>query len=348
MEKYGIRGKALSLLESYLCDRKHAVRVNNTISSFLTLNIGVPQGSVLGPLLFLLYINDLPNSTNFNVKLFADDTLLSLDSKNYKDLQKRVNEEMKSVSKWLNINKLTLNTSKTKYMVITSKRKPPVDDFQIMFDNVRLEKCSSYKYLGVFLDDKLSWKPRVEYIFNKMSKMCGIFSKLRYATNLHLLKNVYYALVASHLQYCNLVWGNAAESVLGPLKKTQNRIIRVLSFAPYNCHNVNLLYDDLQILNLEQIHKLAKGKFVYKYQAGKLPCNFENYLTNTSDVHSHNLRSSSLSSYVKVAGRTSHSLKMMQYDAVKVWECIPDKIKIMKNLDKFCENYKCYLLNGVF
>ena len=134
------------------------------------------------------------------------------------------------------------------------------------------------------------------------------------------------------------------------LKKTQNRIIRVLSFAPYNCHNVNLLYDDLQILNLEQIHKLAKGKFVYKYQAGKLPCNFENYLTNTntSDVHSHNLRSSSLSSYVKVAGRTSHSLKMMQYDAVKVWECIPDKIQILKNFDKFCENYKCYLLNGVF
>ena len=348
MEKYGIRGQALALLKSYLQDRQHSVKLNNIQSTFLTLNIGVPQGSVLGPLLFLLYINDLPNFTNFNVKLFADDTFLSLESKNYKDLQKNVNEEMKNVSKWLTINKLTLNVSKTKYMVISNKKKPPDNDFQIKFDDVFLEKCSNYKYLGVYLDDKLSWKPHIDYISNKISKMCGIFSKLRYSTNLNLLRCVYYALVASHLQYCNLVWGNASASILDPLKKIQNRIIRILSFAPYNCNNVNALYDDLQLLNLEQIHKIAKGKFVYKYKAGKLPSNFENYLVDTNAIHSHYLRSSSLSNYTKVWGRTRHSMKMIRYDAVKVWEGIPNKIKEMKTLKSFCENYKCFLLNGVF
>ena len=121
-----------------------------------------------------------------------------------------------------------------------------------------------------------------------------------------------------------------------------------MSFAPFNCHNIKILYEDLQILNLEQIHKLAKGKFVYKYKTGKLPSNFENYLVHTSDVHNHNLRSSSSSSFVKVGGRTSHSLKMIQYDAVKIWESIPNEIKVMKTPEKFCENYKCFLLNGVF
>ena len=343
-----IRGQALSLLKSYLCDRQHSVKLNNVQSSSLTLNIGVPQGSVLGPLLFLLFINDLPNSTNFNVKLFADDTFLSLDSKNYKDLRKKVNDEMKNISTWLTNNKLTLNISKTKYMIISNKKKPPGNDFHVKFDDVCLEKCSSYKYLGFFLDDKLSWKPHIDYISNKISKMCGIFSKLRYATNLHLLKSVYYALVASHLQYCNLVWGNAAESLLDPLKKMQNRIVRILSFAPFNCQNVNVLYDDLQILSLDQIHKLAKGKFVYKYKAGKLPSNFDNYLVNSRDVHSHNLRSTSLSTYTKVWGKTSHSTKMIRYDAVKVWESIPNDIKQMQTLSKFCENFKCFMLNGVF
>ena len=182
----------------------------------------------------------------------------------------------------------------------------------------------------------------------KFLKCVVFFSKLRYATNFHLLKGVYFALVASHLQYCNLVWGNAAQSILDPLEKMHNRIIRILSFAPFNCHNIDVLYEDLQILNLEQIHKLAKGKFVYKYKTGKLLNNFENYFVNTSNVHSHNLRSSSLSCFTKVWGRTRHSLKMLQYDAIKVWENIPNKIKEMKTQTTFCENYKCFLLNGVF
>ena len=164
----------------------------------------------------------------------------------------------------------------------------------------------------------------------------------------HLLIGVYHALVASHLQYCNLVWGNAANSVIDPLRKIQNRILRILSFAPYNCHNVSILYEDLQLLNLENIHKMAKGKFVYKHKAGKLPSNFSNYLLNTSDIHSHNLRSRSCSSYSKVWGRTSYSLRMIQYDAVKVWESVPNDIKEMKTLKKFSENYKCFLLNGVY
>ena len=255
---------------------------------------------------------------------------------------------MKNISKWLINNKLTLNISKTKYMLISKMKKCAKNEFQIKYDDVCLEKCTSYKYLGVLLDDKLTWKAHIDHICNKLSKMCGVFSKLRYSTNLALLKSVYYALVASHLQYCYLVWGNAAESVLNPLKVIQNRIIRIISFAPFNCHNVSAMYEDLQLMNLEQIHKLAKGKFVYKHETGKLPSNFDNYLTSTSDIHNHNLRSTSLSNYTKIWGKTSYGLRMIQYDAVKVWELIPNSIQKMDTLAKFCKNYTCFLLNGVY
>ena len=187
----------------------------------------------------------MPKSTNFYVKLFADDTFLSQESDNFVDLQKKVNKEPMNVSRWLEINKLTLNISKTKYMLVTNKNKPQNEEFQIKVVSTKIENCTHYKYLGVLLDEKLSWKPHVEHICNKISKVCGIFSKLRHATSFHLLKQVYHALVASHLQYCNLAWGNAAESVLSPLKKIQNRIIRIISFAPFACHKVQDLYNYL-------------------------------------------------------------------------------------------------------
>ena len=107
LENHGIRGCALALMKSYLSNCKHLVKVNNTESSFLTLDIGVPQGSVLGLLLFLLFINDLPYATNLKVKLFADDTLLSMESDNYENLKTEVNIEINRVHKWLCANKLT-------------------------------------------------------------------------------------------------------------------------------------------------------------------------------------------------------------------------------------------------
>ena len=332
LERYGIRGQALLLLKSYLENRQHLVKINDTKSTLLTLKIGVPQGSVLGPLLFLLFINDLPCATNFIVKLFADDTLLSLDSANYLDLQRRVNEELRKVSRWLRNNKLTLNISKTKFMIISNKKKPPNLDFQIQIDNTAIEKCSYYKYLGVYLDEELSWKVHIDNVSDKIAKMCGLFSKLRYTASFDILRTVYHALVAAHLKYCNLVWGNAAESILSPLKKMQDRIVRIISFAPFNCENVNILYEDLQLLNLEQIHKIAKAKFVYKHENKRLPNNFDNYLTETRNIHDRSLRSTSLSNYVQVWGKTNHSFKMLRYDAIKVWNDIPIEIRKLSHL----------------
>ena len=217
LEKHGICGRVLTLIESYLSNRKHLVKINGVESSFLKLNIGVPQGSVLGPLLFLIFINDLPYATDFKVKLFADDTLLTLEGDEYADLKYKVNMEISKVHNWLCVNKLTLNISKSKYMIITNKTKPSPSEFYVKINGTNLENCSSYKYLGVYIDEKLDWKAHVDYICKKVTKVCGILAKLRHCVGYDILKMVYHALVASHLQYCNLIWGNANETILKPL-----------------------------------------------------------------------------------------------------------------------------------
>ena len=120
--KYNIRGPALHLFQSYLCNRWQYVKLNGFKSELKPIDIGIPQGSILGPLLFLLYINDIPNASDFFIKLFADDTVLSLSCENLKNLNKKTSVELDKIYKWLVANKLTLNVVKSKFMIITGKR----------------------------------------------------------------------------------------------------------------------------------------------------------------------------------------------------------------------------------
>ena len=346
LKRHGIRGCALSLIKSYLSNRKHLVKINGVESSFLTLNIGVPQGSVLGPLLFLIFINDLPYYTNLKVKLFADDTMLTMESDTYTDLQTNVNLEINKVHRWLCANKLTLNITKSKYMIVTNKKKPTEGEFRVKINGVDIEKCSSYKYLGVYIDENLNWKAHVDYICGKITKVCGMLSKLRHCVGYDILKMVYYALVTSHLQYCNLVWGNADETTLKPLQTLQNRIVRIMTFAPFSSHNVNQIYDDLEFLNLSQIHKLSKAKFVYKHTNGLLPSNFNDYLCSVENTHSYTLRSSTNGCYRQILGKTNQSYKMIQFDGAKLWNTIPRNIKTAESLKTFALVYKLFLLNN--
>ena len=198
--KYNIRGPALELFRLYLANRQQYVKLNDVKSGMKLIDIGIPQGSVLGPLLFLLYINDLPNASNFFTKLFADDTVLTLSGKSIQELNKQVNLEIKKIYDWLVANRLTLNTGKSKFMIITKKRVQN-HDFKVKINGTQLEKCSSYKYLGLHFDDNLNWKSHVNYVVKKVSKMCRIISKLRHSVNIDILKTVYYALGYSYLRY---------------------------------------------------------------------------------------------------------------------------------------------------
>ena len=177
LQTYGIRGNILNFFQSYLSNRSQFVKINGVESSLMNIDFGVPQGSILGPLLFLIFINDLPEATNFFIRLFADDTFLCSQNNDILRLENEVNFELQKVYVWLASNKLTLNIKKSKFMFFSNKKKVN-REMNIKINGNKLEKCDNYKYLGVIFDNNLSWQPHIEYICGKISKACGALSKI--------------------------------------------------------------------------------------------------------------------------------------------------------------------------
>ena len=191
LDHYGIRGNILKWFESYLSDRKQYVFYNGISSDIKSITCGVPQGSVLGPLLFLLYINDLPNiSDKLNFFLFADDTNIYYESDNLKELEKTVNEELKKLCLWLNLNRLALNVGKTNFVIFRANKKM-THNVTLIMNKKAIAQKDNVKYLGVLIDQHLRWNYHVSNISKKISRGVGILTKLRNFMDTDLLKTRY-------------------------------------------------------------------------------------------------------------------------------------------------------------
>ena len=213
LEHYGIRGIALDWFQSYLMDRKQYVSVNGSNSSYLNVTCGVPQGSVLGPLLFLIYINDLPQSSAKLVfYLFADDTNIYFEAENLKLLQQTVNKELKKVKIWLDVNKLSLNIDKTNFIIFKSPQHFSSDIIKIKIGNLPVKKTGYVKFLGVLLDENLSWKYHLIELSKKLARFCCMFFKVRHFLPIDVLICLYNSLFSPCLQYGILVWGLTHEA----------------------------------------------------------------------------------------------------------------------------------------
>ena len=199
LEKYGVRGNVLNLLKSYLNNRQ-VVHIQNTFSVSHYVCCGVPQGFVLGPLLFSIYINDLPKVSSFETRLFADDTALMLTDSTLKSLNEKVNAELSKVGNWLNSNKLSLNYFKTTYLLIEPKaNNSTFHNFNVNLKGIKIQKSLSTKYLGVILDENLDWKLHIKYLHTKLSQAVGILAKLRHYLNRKNLVVMYYVFFYSHI-----------------------------------------------------------------------------------------------------------------------------------------------------
>ena len=177
LHHYGIRGNALNWFTSYLSGRKQYVTYNGMSSGTKTINCGVPQGSILGPLLFLIYINDLCSAYKFTMPvLFADDTNLFSSGTDLPAMANNINYELEQISLWLKVNKLSLNVKKTHYMVFTNK-KSRTANLKISIDNQIIDEVCQTKFLGVIIDNKLTWKNHILYICWKISHGIGMLIK---------------------------------------------------------------------------------------------------------------------------------------------------------------------------
>ena len=284
----GLRGNVNKLIQSYLTGRKQFVSINGKDSEIKDINCGVPQGSSLGPLLFLIYINDFCFClSQTETGHFADDTYLLFGNKKLKTIETVMNTELKRVTTWLRLNRLSLNEGKTELIIFHSKRNIPQSDISIKLNGKKLTPVDSVKYLGMYIDKHLCWDTHIFHLSKKLSRANGILSKLRHNAPRSVCLNVYYALFYSHLIYgCN-IWGITTVENLDKIVKLQKKCVRIITFSDFDSH-ANPLFIDLKILKVHDVIKLQQLKLVYEYRNNLIPhdlrtffnCRFET-LTST-------------------------------------------------------------------
>ena len=226
---------------------------------------GVPQGSVLGPLLFLLYINDFNKcSSFFNFHIFADDTNLFCTNRSLSALELSVNENLKSVSSWLVANKLSLNIDKTNFIIFHPRQKAVNHKVILHINGQKLEQVKCIRYLGVYIDCNLTWKNHIQYISKKIKRSVGILSKIRHYVPLAILSQLYYTLIFPYLSYAATTWGNTYLTTLKPLTIHQKKAVRLICFAEFNEHSSPLFFK-LGILKLSDVIFLQNALFMHDY-----------------------------------------------------------------------------------
>lgn len=244
LEHYGIRGVANDVIRSYLENRSQLVSYAGEMSSYRQINVGVPQGSNIGPLLFLIYINDISKLHLTGVpRLFADDTALFYPNIDPNLIIANMHYDLQVLQNYFCDNLLSLNLQKTKYMIFRSPRKTLSNLPDLVMDVNVIERVDSFKYLGIHLDCILSWDYHIKKLAGKISTMCGILKRISHFVPRKVLFMFYFAHVHSHLNYLIIAWGRACKSKLKKLQTLQNRCIKIIYNLPWLFSSVRLYTD---------------------------------------------------------------------------------------------------------
>ena len=256
LSHYGIRGVALDWFQNYLSDRCQYVSINGANSGLLPITCGVPQGSILGPLLFLIYINDLPLVSKKAITiLFADDTNALYTGKTYEELARVVCDDLAILSDWFKCNKLALNELKTKYIIFHTRFNKPPDNFDIILNGIALERVEVTKFLGVLIQENLNWNKHIGQVCNKIARSTALLAKLKHYVPRYVLLIIYNSLCMSHISYALSVWGSSPACSLKRIISLQKRGIRQVCNAKYNAHT-SPLFKQCKVLKLEDLNKL--------------------------------------------------------------------------------------------
>ena len=294
LEYYGIKGTSLKWFTSYLTNRKQYVQFNNETSSSNLISTGVPQGSILGPLLFIIYMNDIAKvTTKFHFTLYADDTSLieplctftdTISNRN--SISEEINSELQKIFDWLSVNKLSLNVKKTKMMVFHHRQCNIQDKIpNLHLDGIPIERVKQFNFLGIVLDEHMTWNAHTNKVACNIARTIGTLKRLKRFMPLSILKTLYNALILPHLSYGILTWGSKSNRLI----KLQKWALRTISNSKYNAHT-DPVFKKLGLLKIQDIYKSSALKLHFKYKNEKVPSYFKEIFFVTNHSHDHGTR----------------------------------------------------------
>ena len=353
LEHYGIRGQTLSLFTSYLEGRTQYVCYNGYESERGRVECGVPQGSVLGPLFFIVYVNDMVRvSKELELVLFADDTNIFVKGKNPQDLFAKVNKGLLELSKWFRCNKLTLNLKKTEYVYFGGQGGRVVPPGGIQIGGEQIRRVEGARFLGEWVDEGLRWTGHIEKVRGKVGRLVGVLGRTRAVLGGKQIHMLYNALVVPHLQYCLTVWGDFKEGrnlALGDsLLRYQKRLSGMIAQAKGRYH-ADPIMGHYGILKLGDMYRHQLRIYAWRFWNGRLPVSQAAMLSRAENTHGHNTRAAKNSMFLSTRDHRS-----VGYRVPKEWEALTPNLRQTKSLssfkskskEEFTKAYKAFICVG--
>ena len=343
LEHYGIRGGAQDLLASYLKGRSQYVVYGGYESGRGEVSCGVPQGSVLGPLFFLLYVNDMGNACKeLELVLFADDTNIFAQEREPVALFDKVNRGLQDLGTWFSCNKLTLNLKKTEYVFFGGPRAKSTEGLGLSVGEEEVRRADGVKFLGMWVDERLRWTEQVSKVKRKVSQLLGVIGRARAVLASDSLRTLYNSLVLPHLQYCLMVWGDFPGDGNGSLGKNilsiQKKLMGMIDGRSRRYH-ADPLFAKHGILKVEDLYRQQLRVHAWKFWNNCLPSSQAAMLEKVSQTHGHGTRLASRGMFV-----STRDHKQVGYRVPKEWEALPGALRGASSIGAFKRQSKAAFL----
>ena len=340
LQKYGVNSNILHWIQSYLANRVQRVKYMNVLSPPLYVQQGVPQGSNLGPLLFIIYINDLPNvCKDSDTVLYADDcSILTTFDRSDVSVVARTNARLALLADWFASNRLALNISKTSYMVFSGRKRLSLDGVSI--NNITLQQVSSSNFLGIIIDDTLSWKNHLSVLRGKLSRSIGVLRKVSKHLSRSIMVQLYNTFFMPYLQYGITIWGAAPTTTLNPIYILQKKALKTALHLPIRTPT-ELVFRESKTLSLHNVYRYRVAIFMHKLRHHKIPSLFQSYFSTNAQVHNRSTRSSNL--FRLPLFTTVNCQQSILFQGPKIWSSLSNQIRNCVSFPSFKKQMRIYL-----